>query len=302
MAESTQQRERKDSLLSRLEELEESGRSKVIKIRARRAKIRPEYVGHTFGVFNGHDYTNVHIDDEMVGRTFGKVAPRRRPTARAKYLRIAPSKMRQVAGLVSQMPVEQALGILNFTPKKAAHQLAKILKSAVANKLSLEGTSHLDPEDLRISRIVVEGAPTAKRIQFRSMGRVYRVRKRFCHVNVYLGVKAGAPTAEEAGAKGRAKKAAEKATPAKKKTATKRKTAKTAAKKKTAKTAAKKATAKKTTEKAAEKKSAAKKTAETSAEKKAAKPAAKKKTEKSEDEAAAKKTTAKKASDDKSEK
>ncbi len=107
-------------------------------------------------------------------------------TARLKFLSIPPRKMRLVADMVKKMPVEKALNILNFTPKIAAHHLAKTIKSAAANALSTEGTDHLRPEDLMISDIAVDNAPTAKRIQFQSMGRIFRIRKRHCHLTVRI--------------------------------------------------------------------------------------------------------------------
>lgn len=105
-------------------------------------------------------------------------------TARLKYVSIPPRKMRLVAKMVNGMPVEKALNILNFTPRIAAHHLAKTVKSAAANALSTEGTDHLKPEDLMVENIIVDAAPTAKRIRFQSMGRVFRYRKRFCHLTV----------------------------------------------------------------------------------------------------------------------
>lgn len=107
-------------------------------------------------------------------------------SAKLRYLSIPPKKMRQVADSVKGMPVEKAIGILNYTPKIAAHHLAKTLKSAAANALSKEGTDNLRPDDLVVKNIIVNAAPTAKRIRFRSMGRVYHYRKRFCHLTVYL--------------------------------------------------------------------------------------------------------------------
>jgi large subunit ribosomal protein L22 len=186
MAEDTQARQVKDPLVRRIQALDEAGREKVVKTRSRRTKIRPEFVGHTLAIFNGHDYTKVQITQEMIGRTLAKVAPRDSATAQSRFLSIPPRKMRQVADLVQGLPVEKALNVLNFTPKIAAVHLAKTLKAAVANKLSLEGTSHLHPEDLRIRRVLVDAAPTAKRIRFQSMGRVFRLRKRFCHLSVFL--------------------------------------------------------------------------------------------------------------------
>ena len=69
-------------------------------------------------------------------------------TARLRYVSIPPRKMRLVADMVKGLPVEKALNILNFSPRIAAHHLAKTLKSAAANALSLEGTDQLKPEDL----------------------------------------------------------------------------------------------------------------------------------------------------------
>lgn len=109
-----------------------------------------------------------------------------RATARLRYVSIPPKKMRLVANIVKGLPVEKALNILNFTPRIAAHHIAKTLKSAAANALSLEGTDHLKPESLLIKKITVDAAPTAKRIRFQSMGRVFRYRKRHCHLTVVL--------------------------------------------------------------------------------------------------------------------
>ena len=257
MAQASEQNVKRDPIMAQIEALEEADRKKVIKTRARRIKVREEYVGHTLGVFNGRDYTNVHVTKDMVGRSIGKVAPRLKPTAKATYLSIPPRKMRLVAGLIKGLPVEKALNVLNFTPKIAAYHMAKTLKSAVANKLSLEGTSQLDPEALRVGEVVVDPAPTAKRIQYRSMGRIYRIRKRFCHLAIYLEVderkqrELEAAAEAKSGAKKTRKTAAKKT--AKKKTAKKTAAKKTAAKKSPAKkTAAKKTAAKKTAAKKSE--------------------------------------------------
>lgn len=106
--------------------------------------------------------------------------------ARVKYLKTSPRKMRQVAHLVKGKPVEEALNILNYTPKAAAHHLAKTLKSAAANAISGVGTAKLKAEDLQVASILVDQAPTAKRVRFQSMGRVFRLRKRFCHLTVFV--------------------------------------------------------------------------------------------------------------------
>jgi large subunit ribosomal protein L22 len=240
MAQGSEQTVQRDQILAKIQALDEADRKGVIKTRTRRAKIRKEYVGHTLGVFNGRDYTNVRITEDMVGRMLAKVAPRVRPTARATYLSIPPRKMRQVAGLIVGLPVEKALDVLNFTPKIAAVHMAKTLKSAVANKLSIEGTANLDPEVLKVSEVVVDPAPSAKRIEYRSMGRIYRLKKRFCHLAIYLDVDErkqrviDAATEAKSGTKKTRKAAPKKKTSAKKKTTKKVAAKKTAAKKTTA--------------------------------------------------------------------
>jgi large subunit ribosomal protein L22 len=104
--------------------------------------------------------------------------------ARVKYLKMSPRKMRQVVELIKGKPVQEAMNILNYTPKMAAHHIAKTLKSAAANAIAGVGTSKLRAEDLAISKIYVDGAPTAKRIRYQSMGRVFRLRKRYCHLTI----------------------------------------------------------------------------------------------------------------------
>ncbi|MEW5796828.1 MAG: 50S ribosomal protein L22 [Candidatus Zixiibacteriota bacterium] len=252
MVDNLEQQLPKDPILAQIRALEQADRRKVIKTRSRHSRVRKEYVGHTLGIFNGDGYTNVRITDDMVGRRLGKVAPRMKPTAQARYLSISARKMRQVGELVKGLPVEQALNVLNFTPKIASHHMAKTLKSAVANKLSVEGTAHLDPEHLVLTNIVVNEAPTAKRIRFRSMGRIYRIRKRYCHLAVYLDVDERKELATIARAEAKGEKAK---TPTRKTVRTK-----TSARKPAKKKAAKKAkTAKKSAGKTGAKKSAAKK-------------------------------------------
>jgi len=165
--------------------------------------------------------------------------------ARVKYLRMSPKKMRQVATLIKGRPVEEAMNILNFTPKSAAHHMAKVLKAAAANAMSSVGTAKLKAEDLSVSKVFVDEAPTAKRIQFRSMGRVYRLRKRFCHLTIEVE---GEPEPEQVKTRGRRKKK-EVVEEDSDETQTK-KTTKTTAKSKTAKPKAKKAAKVKAEEKA----------------------------------------------------
>jgi large subunit ribosomal protein L22 len=127
--------------------------------------------------------------------------------ARVRYLKMSPRKMRRVIDLVKGRPVQDALNILNYTPKSAAHQLAKTVKAAAANAIAGVGTAKLKAEDLMISRVFVDSAPTGKRARFQSMGRVFRVRKRYCHVTVE--VQGEAEVEKARGKRGKAEKASE---------------------------------------------------------------------------------------------
>ena len=104
----------------------------------------------------------------------------------AKYIRIAPQKANLIAGLVRNKTVEEALNILKFTPKKAAHPLYKAIKSAAANaKANLKQ----DEKDLSIKEIIVTKGSTLKRSVPISRGRVHPIKKKTSHIKVTLWVK-----------------------------------------------------------------------------------------------------------------
>lgn len=129
--------------------------------------------------------------------------------ARVRYVKVSPKKMRLVADLIKGKPVEEAMNILNFTPKVAAHHMAKTLKAAAANAISSVGTAKLKAEDLSVTRVIVDAAPTAKRIRFQSMGRVFRIRKRFCHVTIEVEGEPEPEIAKTRGGRRRKKETAE---------------------------------------------------------------------------------------------
>ncbi|MGD8563655.1 MAG: 50S ribosomal protein L22, partial [Desulfarculaceae bacterium] len=95
-------------------------------------------------------------------------------TAKAKYIRISPSKARLVARAIKGMKVGEALDKLKFTPKKAAVLFAKVVNSAVANASQRPG---VDVDNLYIKKACVDGGPTLKRWRARAMGRAYVIRK-----------------------------------------------------------------------------------------------------------------------------
>ncbi len=101
-----------------------------------------------------------------------------------KYLRIAPRKVRLVVDTIRGNNVEQALGKLAFTNKKAAPYVAKVIKSAAANLRDQNEEESFDDENLIIKKIHVDEGPVLKRIQPAPMGRAHPIRKRTSHVTV----------------------------------------------------------------------------------------------------------------------
>lgn len=101
----------------------------------------------------------------------------------AKYLRLSPQKARLVARNIKGMPVEDAMNILRFTPKKAARMISKVLHSAVANAEQLPG---VDVDSLVVKQVLVNEGPTMKRIMPRAMGRANRILKRTAHITVVV--------------------------------------------------------------------------------------------------------------------
>jgi large subunit ribosomal protein L22 len=101
----------------------------------------------------------------------------------ARYIRISPRKVRLVIDLVRGKKVDEALAILEFTPKRAAKVVKKLIQSAVANA---EQNPDVDVDNLYIKRIYADDGPTLKRIRPRAVGRAYLIRKRTSHITVIL--------------------------------------------------------------------------------------------------------------------
>ncbi len=103
--------------------------------------------------------------------------------ARLRYARISPQKCRLVADMVRGKPVGEALQTLQFTPKKAAGVVRKVLESAIANAEHNHGA---DIDELKVSAIMVDEAPTFKRFMARAKGRGNRIIKRNSHITVQV--------------------------------------------------------------------------------------------------------------------
>lgn len=102
-------------------------------------------------------------------------------TATLKYTHLAPQKMRLVANQIRGLPVDSALNILNFSNKKAAAVIKKVLESAIANAEHNDGA---DIDELNVKDIFINQGPTHKRLRTRARGRADRVLKRTSHVTI----------------------------------------------------------------------------------------------------------------------
>jgi large subunit ribosomal protein L22 len=103
--------------------------------------------------------------------------------ATMKFVRISPTKARDLARKIQGMPVADALNAMQFTRRKAATLILKTLKSAVANA---ENNAKLSAENLRVKEAVVENGPTMKRFRPRARGGASRILKRSSHIRIVL--------------------------------------------------------------------------------------------------------------------
>jgi large subunit ribosomal protein L22 len=104
--------------------------------------------------------------------------------AQAKFIRISPSKVRQVMDLIRNKKVVQAAALLKNLNKRPTEYLEKILKQAVANA-KVKG---FNQEQLYISKLVCDEGPRWKRFKAAAFGRVVSIRKRTSHINMELDV------------------------------------------------------------------------------------------------------------------
>ena len=102
-------------------------------------------------------------------------------SAKLRNAPIAAQKGRLLADQIRGLPVEKALNILQFSNKKAAAIVKKVLESAIANAEHNEAS---DIDELKVSTVYVDEGPSHKRIQPRAKGRANRILKRTCHITV----------------------------------------------------------------------------------------------------------------------
>jgi large subunit ribosomal protein L22 len=113
---------------------------------------------------------------------------RRVATARLKYLGVSAQKTRLVVDQVRGQSVGTALALLRYSPKRVAVDLRKLVGSALAN--AQQANAQVDVDRLFIRRATVDQAPPLKRSRQNSMGRVFPILKRSCHVTIDLDLRA----------------------------------------------------------------------------------------------------------------
>ena len=104
-------------------------------------------------------------------------------TAKSKYIRQSPYKVRLVLNLIRGLNVNEALNILTFTKRKAATDIKQLLESAIANA---ENNLGLSSANLEITKAIADEGPTLKRFRPRARGSAGRINKRTSHILIEL--------------------------------------------------------------------------------------------------------------------
>ncbi len=107
--------------------------------------------------------------------------------AEAKYIRCSPQKARLVVDLIRGRQADEARKILRFTKKRAAHEVGKVLDSAIHNAENKSEEVNVDA--LYVSRAYVNEGPRMKRIRPAPMGRAYRYQRRMAHIIIHVAEK-----------------------------------------------------------------------------------------------------------------
>lgn len=103
-------------------------------------------------------------------------------------VRLSEQKGRLVADQIRGLPVDKALNLLTFSPKKGAVIIRKLLESAIANAEHNDGA---DIDELKVSSIQVDRGPSMMRTSARAKGRGNRIIKPTCHILLTVGDKVG---------------------------------------------------------------------------------------------------------------
>ena len=106
-----------------------------------------------------------------------------------RYIGSSPRKMRIVIDLIRGLSVDKAMETLHFSTKHASQDAEKVLRSAVSNLMNADDSTRVEPEELFVKEVYVDGGPMLKRIRPAPMGRAFRIRKRSCHLTIVVATK-----------------------------------------------------------------------------------------------------------------
>jgi large subunit ribosomal protein L22 len=106
-----------------------------------------------------------------------------------RFVGTSPRKMMIVIDLIRGRGVEEALSILHFSPKHAAKDAEKTLRSAISNLQSKDQAGRVDTATMYVKEVFVNGGPMAKRISPAPMGRAFRIRKRSHHLTIIVATR-----------------------------------------------------------------------------------------------------------------
>jgi large subunit ribosomal protein L22 len=104
-------------------------------------------------------------------------------TAKHNFARTSVKKMHPIAKMVRGLPIQEAIASLQFTPKKGAHLIRKVIESARANAAEKQ----VDVDTLKVKSVIIDRGPIMYRIMTRQRGMAYRIRKRSVHISVTVG-------------------------------------------------------------------------------------------------------------------
>jgi large subunit ribosomal protein L22 len=99
-------------------------------------------------------------------------------------VRLSAQKGRLVADQIRGLPVDRALDVLSYSPKKGAVIIKKVLLSAIANAEHNEGA---DVDELKVKTIYLDKAESLRRFTARAKGRGNTILKQTCHIHIVVG-------------------------------------------------------------------------------------------------------------------
>ena len=198
-------------LMAKVEKARAINDKKPIKTWSRRSTVTPDFVGLTIAVHNGKAHIPVYVSENMVGHKLGEFALTRtfkghsadkkvaaphaaeeevrssmmETTATLRGVRLSAQKGRLVADQIRGLPVDRALDVLSFSPKKGARIIKKVLESAIANAEHNDGA---DIDELKVTTIYIDKAEVAASAPApRAKGRGNVIGKQSCHIHVVVG-------------------------------------------------------------------------------------------------------------------